>query len=130
MGNCLILSKKCPWAGGLKDDAKYEFDPDKDITIEPKIEVIEDMKEIHSSDDEMEIQIGQQTSIENMNCTKIDYVSLEAKEQKEINNRTIKQMSDSGKIQETQSEILKDIEEEYQGTEISSEELSLEDISK
>ena len=35
MGNCLLLSK-CRWPLALQKDAEYEFDPEKDITIEPQ----------------------------------------------------------------------------------------------
>lgn len=56
MGNCLL--KKCPFYGkAIKDDAKYEFDPEKDIKIEPREEPKE-MVEINN-DVESEIELGQ-----------------------------------------------------------------------
>jgi len=93
MGNCLICP---PWR---KNGKKLEFDPENHITIETKAEVNDEMKEIGTEDNDTlhEIEFGQQTSIENMNCTtfpKTGELSLEEiKEQKDINNMTIK-MSD------------------------------------
>jgi len=93
MGNCLICP---PWR---KNGKNLEFDPENHITIETKAEVNDEMKEIGTEDNDTlhEIEFGQQTSIENMNCTtfpKTGELSLEEiKEQKDINNMTIK-MSD------------------------------------
>ena len=86
----------------------------------------EEMKEIQetSTDEELEIQLGQRTSIENMNCTRIDHVSLEAKEQKEINNRTIKKMSEmtgglsDGETSQT-SEVILDNDDQDQTNKLS-----------
>ena len=65
MGNCLICP---PWR---KNGKKLEFDPENHITIETKAEVKDEMKEIGTEDNDTlhEIEFGQQTSIENMNCT-------------------------------------------------------------
>jgi len=93
MGNCLICP---PWR---KNGDKLQFDPENHITIETKAEVNDEMKEIGTEDNDTlhEIEFGQQTSIENMNCTtfpKTGELSLEEiKEQKDIDNMTIK-MSD------------------------------------
>ena len=46
------------------------------------------MIEINQMTDE--IELGQRTSLENMNCTNIDQVILEPKEQKDIANMNIK----------------------------------------
>ena len=65
MGNCLICP---PWR---KNGKTLEFDPENHITIETKAEVNDEMKEIGTEDNDTlhEIEFGQQTSIENMNCT-------------------------------------------------------------
>ena len=65
MGNCLGCP---PWR---KNGKKLEFDPENHITIEATKPEVDEMKEIEPGDNDTlhEIEFGQQTSIENMNCT-------------------------------------------------------------
>jgi hypothetical protein len=94
MGNCWIL--KCRWPlQGSCDDAKsgrYEFDPITHLTIEPQREMEEVVPtKITMTDPEhLEIELGTRTSIENMNCTHIDNVTMGTKHQKEMLNKNIK----------------------------------------
>ena len=83
MGNCLVHLTKTL---GVHNDSKYTFDPENHITVEPATTV--EMTEINQMTDE--IELGQRTSLENMNCTNIDQVILEPKEQKDIANMNIK----------------------------------------
>ena len=54
--NCDWISRKCcpfwPFALKAKDDAKYQFDPNNHIKIEPKAEEKEEMKEISNNDNQ------------------------------------------------------------------------------
>ena len=65
MGNLLMCP---PWQ---KKKNKLEFDPENHITIEANPKVEDEMKEIdhEENDSQLEIEFGQRTSIENMNCT-------------------------------------------------------------
>lgn len=88
MGNCWIF-KKCKWPLRTRDDAKYQFDPDKDIRIEPKRP--EEMREVSNFyEDTFDIDLVERTSLENKNCTQIDDVLREIKDQKEMVNNNIK----------------------------------------
>ena len=85
MGNCLKHFR-------VKNDAF--FDPENDIKIERKPDPVQ-MTQI---DYESEIELGERTSMENMNCTNIDEVILEPKEQKDIDNMNIKMMSEDNDV--------------------------------
>ena len=85
MGNCLKQF-------AVKSDAT--FDPEKDIKLERKPDPVE-MTQI---DYQSEIELGERTSMENMNCTNIDEVILDPKEQKDIVNMNIKMMSEDKDI--------------------------------
>ena len=73
--NCDWISRKCcpfwPFALKAKDDAKYQFDPNNHIKIEPKAEEEKgEMREISNINDNdlTEIQLDQDlTGLENEN---------------------------------------------------------------
>ena len=62
--NCDWISRKCcpfwPFALKAKDDAKYQFDPNNHIKIEPKAEEKEEMKEISNDNHGMNINKGKE----------------------------------------------------------------------
>ena len=79
--NCDWISRKCcpfwPFALKAKDDAKYQFDPNNHIKIEPKAEEKEEMKEISNNDNQgMNINKGKERKnffLENPAQFKISY---------------------------------------------------------
>ena len=94
--NCDWISRKCcpfwPFSLKAKDDAKYQFDPNNHIKIEPKAEEEKgEMREISNINDNdfTEIQLDQDlTGLENENQD--DDIIKEIKNRKEMANYTIK----------------------------------------